>query len=137
MIILDDLLILLLALAVAGMVLAPLESLHWWATQAPRRVETVEQPSSVELTASAVADARPRRFLVYLSGSGRWPPRTFEEELPFVKDLGDRLTDFTVIDDVFPYAVDNRGLTAERLLGKLWRRLRTVRMKNQTRRSRC
>ncbi len=131
MIILDDLLILLLALAVAGMVLAPLESLHWWATRGAEEVETVEQPSSVELTTSNVADARPRRFLVYLSGIGALAAKDVpEEEFPFVKDLGERLTDFTVIDDVFPYAVDNRGLTAERLLGKLWRRLQTVRMKN-------
>ena len=47
--------------------------------------------TTVELTASAVADARPRRFLVYLSGIGALAAKDVpEEELPFVKDLGDR-----------------------------------------------
>lgn len=132
--ILDDLLILVLALAVAGMVLAPLESLYWWATRGAEDVEAVDavqQPTSVELTASAVEDAEPKRFLVYLSGIGAIAAKDVpEEEMPFVKDLGDRLSGITVIDDVFPYAVDNRGLTAERMLGRLWRWLETVRMKN-------
>ncbi len=80
MIILDDLLILLLALAVAGMVLAPLESLHWWATRGAEEVETIEEPTSVESTAAAVADARPRRFLVYLSGIGALAAKDVPEE---------------------------------------------------------
>lgn len=129
--ILGDLIVLIVALLVVAMVLAPLESLHWWATRGAEEIETVEaEPTSLEL-ATAPSDARPRRFLVYLSGIGAIAAKDVpEEELPFVRDLTERLTDFTVIDDVFPYAVDNRGLTAERVLGGLWRRLEKVRMKN-------
>ena len=47
-----------------------------------------------------------------------------------MQDLHDRLEEYTVIDDVFPYAVDNLGLTAERNLGRMWRWLEKVRLKN-------
>ena len=141
MIILDDLLVLILALAVAGMVLAPLESLYWWATRGAEDRETleptVEREAALEAqggtdaAAPAASDDEPKRFLVYLSGIGAIAANDVpEEEMPFVQDLKDRLGGFTVIDDVFPYAVDNRGLTAERALGRMWRYLEKVRMKN-------
>ncbi len=131
--IIDDLLILILALVVVAMVLAPLESLHWWATR-----EVEEPDTDAELTAAThteaepgVDDAQPRKFVVYLSGIGAIAAKDVpEEEVPFVEDLKRRLPDHVVIDDVFPYAVDNRGLTAERVLGRLWRWLDQVRMKN-------
>jgi hypothetical protein len=128
--ILDELIVLTLALVVVAMVLAPLESLHWWATRDVEEPDTGPAPTSAELAASA-PDCLPQRFLVYLSGIGAIAAKDVpEEETPFVQDLHERLPGITVIDDVFPYAVDNRGLTAERLLGRLWRRLEQVRLKN-------
>ena len=130
--ILDDLLILLLALVVAALLMAPLESLHWWATSGAEQIETFVGPAEpTEQAAAITADQGPQKFLVYLSGIGAIAAKGVpEEEVPFVQDLHDRLTGFTVIDDVFPYAVDNRGLTAERLLGGLWRWLDRARLKN-------
>lgn len=128
--IIGDLIVLILALAVVALVLAPLESLHWWATREVEEPDTAVAPTSLELAAAA-PHGQPKRFLVYLSGIGAIAAKDVpEEELPFIRDLHQRLPGITVIDDVFPYAVDNRGLTAERLLGGLWRRLETVRMKN-------
>ena len=127
----SDLLILVLALAVAAMVLAPMESLHWWATRGAEEIELVKEPSAEALAEIEQLDPRPQRFLVYLSGIGAIAAKDVpDEEFPFVEDLRDRLDTFQVIDDVFPYAVDNRGLTAERMLGGLWRRLETMRLKN-------
>ena len=131
-----DLFILLLALLVAALVLAPLESLRWWATQGAEQIEAGTEPSELrELADAAEADpsedSAPRKYLVYLSGIGAIGASDVpQEEVPFVQDLHDRLERFTVLDDVFPYAVDNRGLTAERFLGRLWRWLDRVRMKN-------
>ncbi|MFT4296004.1 MAG: hypothetical protein QM582_11400 [Micropruina sp.] len=128
--IVGDLIVLILALLVVAMVLAPLESLHWWATREVEEPVTGPAPTSAEVAASA-PDRAPRRFLVYLSGIGAIAAKDVpEEELPFIQDLRDRLPDFRVIDDVFPYAVDNRGLTAERVLGGLWRWLERLRLKN-------
>lgn len=132
----EDVLILLLALVVAALLMAPLESLHWWATSGAEQIETFFEPAEPEERAKAIAEgvgaeAGPKKFLVYLSGIGAIAAKGMpEEELPFIKDLHDRLSEFTVIDDVFPYAVDNRGLTAERVLGGLWRWLEKARVKN-------
>ena len=138
--IIGDLIVLILALAVVAMVLAPLESLHWWATREVEEPEnatelaaerTPAEPASAAAEPASGDDGQPRRFLVYLSGIGAIAAKDVpEEELPFVADLRKRLPDITVIDDVFPYAVDNRGLTAERMLGRLWRWLDRVRLKN-------
>ena len=135
--ILGDLLILVVALLVAALVLAPLESLYWWATRGAEETETVPAPLDKPEAAKALAEglAAPegqrRKFLVYLSGIGALAAKDVpEEEFPFVQDLHDRLEEYTVIDDVFPYAVDNRGLTAERILGRMWRWLEKVRLKN-------
>ncbi len=131
-----DLLILVLALLVASLVLAPLESLRWWATQGAEQIEAGGEAAELrELADTAAADpdapSEPRKFLVYLSGIGAIGAGDVpQEEVPFVQDLHDRLEEFTVLDDVFPYAVDNRGLTAERFLGRLWRWLEGIRLKN-------
>ena len=135
--ILGDLLILVVALLVAALVLAPLESLYWWATRGAEETETVPAPLDKPEAAKALAaglvapEGQRRKFLVYLSGIGALAAKDVpEEEFPFVQDLHDRLEEYTVIDDVFPYAVDNRGLTAERILGRMWRWLEKVRLKN-------
>ncbi len=128
--ILGDLIVLILAMLVVAMVLAPLESLHWWATREVEEPDIGPAPTSAELTLSA-PDGLPQRFVVYLSGIGAIAANDVpEEEVPFIRDLHERLPGFRVIDDVFPYAVDNRGLTAERVLGGLWRWLEQLRLKN-------
>ena len=144
-----NLLAFILVLLIAALLLAPLESLYWWATRGAEEVDRDGKPSSKlvagkEVVAS-ILESQPdaeapetdpgagthRRFLVYLSGIGAIGASDVpEEEYPFVEDLKTNLTSFVVIDDVFPYAVDNRGLTAERMLGRLWRRLETIRLKN-------
>ena len=70
-----DLLILVLALLVASLVLAPLESLRWWATQGAEQIEAGGEAAELrELADTAAADpdapSEPRKFLVYLSGIG-------------------------------------------------------------------
>ena len=126
----SDLLVLVLALVVVALVLAPLESLHWWATRDVEEPETGPAPNSFELASSA-PDTLPKRFVVYLSGIGAISGHDVpEEETPFIRELHERLPGYTVVDDVFPYAVDNRGLTSERVLGGLWRHLDQLRLKN-------
>ena len=53
--ILGDLLILVVALLVAALVLAPLESLYWWATRGAEETETVPAPLDKPEAAKALA----------------------------------------------------------------------------------
>lgn len=145
-----DLLIVILVLLVAAMLMAPLESLYWWATRGAEEVDKDGKPSTKLVAGREVVssilekqpdaeepqtpepdDGTPKKFLVYLSGIGAIGAHEVpDEEYPFVEDLKTYLPNYVVIDDVFPYAVDNRGLTAERMLGGMWKKLESIRLKN-------
>lgn len=109
----------LVLLLLLFMLLSPLESLRWWADKGEKEVR-----DTFELLPPEAASEDPaRRYVVYLSGvgvvggdklSGReeaWL-ETLQEELPHVR----------IVSDVFPYAVDNRGLL-QRTTVWLWSRL--------------
>jgi len=107
----------LLALLVMA-VLAPLDSLGWWAGW---RTRTPEQHEAPQPKAGTVQSAEAERYVVYLSGigkaSGRW---SFPEEVDFIARLKAELPGTVVIDDVFPYGTTFRGLEEERFFNVLW-----------------
>lgn len=102
--------------------LAPLDSLRWW----DRRGRTTTVLSS----APANPDHLPHRseartFAVYLSGIGSVDGTTdgvWERET--LAQWAARHPEVAVAADVFPYAVENRGLT-QRASSWFWRRLAT------------
>lgn len=110
--------------------IGPLESLSWWSEEgAEDALQTV-----AELRAEAAEQSGPspyQHYVVYLSGIGAIgqdsiPP----EELPLLQALREALPEYCIIDDVFPYSVENRGLTAQRPLAALWRWVEKSRFKN-------
>lgn len=118
----ERILILVLALLLLLAFLAPLESLRWWT----RRRDT---PTLATLTHDVDHDggapeARSARlFVVYLSGIGTVDGLSGSRRERAVLDaLAERLPDAVVTADVFPYAVDNRGLT-QRATTWFWGRL--------------
>jgi len=108
----------LLALLVMA-VLAPLDSLGWWAGWRHRETEPEAAPGPQP---DAVETAEAERYVVYLSGigkaSGRW---SYPEEADFIARLKAALPGTVVIDDIFPYAITVRGLEDERGFNTLWR----------------
>lgn len=116
MIIVTALLIVVLALAL----LAPMDSMRWW----DRR----ESGGRVVPVPPANPDHLPRRpdaraFVVYLSGIGAVDGTTDDDwERATLASLSDDLPDVAFAADVFPYAVENRGLT-QRASGWFWGRL--------------
>lgn len=124
--VIDDLLVLieigLLALLLMA-VMAPLESLGWWAGW---RARAQYRPTQATIE-SPGASRTVRRWVVFLSGigeaSGAW---RFPEERRFLDRLRLELTDTTVIDDVFPYLVTSNGLDDERFFNAVWRLVNRV-----------
>ena len=94
--------------------LAPLESLRWWSHREPRpELNTPEH------------HPRPgvRRFAVYLSGIGVIEgDQNSKGEQALLDEIRNRLPDVVITDDVFPYAMENRGLP-QRSTAWLWRHL--------------
>jgi hypothetical protein len=111
-----------LALIAVSLVLAPLESLGWWAGWFGDDHE-LEGAANALRKCRRDSGATARHYVVFLSGVGS--PRSSEvpeEERPFVAHLRANLADAVVIDGVLPYSVLGLSLDdPERPLGRLWR----------------
>lgn len=104
-------------------ILSPLESLNWWADKGEEQVrggfETLQIP--------ALSQTGSGQFLVYLSGVGvLGGDGLSRRELAWLDSVAEAMPETTVIADVFPYAVDNRGLL-QRATVWLWGRLDRMR----------
>ncbi|WP_022909815.1 hypothetical protein [Aestuariimicrobium kwangyangense] len=113
------------ALAVLAWLVSPLESLVWWS----RRGRTATQQARLEVAAAlseprrpSTARARTRCYVVYLSGVARYDdglvPRA---ERPILERLEQTFGDLRVVSSIYPYSVDNRGLTDDRRSSVVWR----------------
>lgn len=119
---------------VAGLLLAPLESLGWYAgwfgPGDTRRQATTAAPSPT-LKLKDVPTAGHGHYLVYLSGIGAIDPTTIpDEEYPLIEALEARLTTTQVVSDIFPYAPANHGLTGQRVGARVWQQINRLRLKN-------
>lgn len=99
-----------LALVLVFALMAPLESLRWWTRgKGAQMLGTLVRPEPGPETA---AEPPPRAFAVYLSGIGAVDGTTdSRRERATLADLAAALPDVVIAADVFPYAVENRGLT--------------------------
>lgn len=107
----------------AFMLLSPLESLRWWADKGELEVRR-----TFETLPDTGAPANPADgFVVYLSGVGTIGGETLSEReeawLAALKVARPRLT---IVDDVFPYSAENRGLL-QRTTQWLWAHLAWLR----------
>src|SRR5258708_25542038 len=77
--------------------------------------------------------AEAQHSLVYVSGidaiSGDFLER---EEIDLCNQLAARFPGTIVVKDVFPYAMNNRGLTSQRLFTWLWKRIIQVKLRKKT-----
>lgn len=111
---------------VVSMVLAPLESLGWWAgwlgpADAP---ETPEPPPAV------VPGDQPTAYVVFLSGIGSISgDALLPTESEFLDRLQAALPNTRIVRDVFPYAPSGRQLlTGQRVFSWFWRRVEAWRI---------
>lgn len=103
--------------------LSPLESLRWWADKGEVEVRS----SFAVLPSRERATTSSHHFMVYLSGVGVIGGDALSRrELAWLESVEQALPNVVVVDDVFPYAVDNRGLL-QRATVWLWGRLDAMR----------
>ncbi|TDE91566.1 hypothetical protein EXU48_15580 [Occultella glacieicola] len=115
----------LVALALIFALLAPLESLRWWSRRKDSAVlDSLARPETDDGVPALAREAR--LFVVYLSGIGAVDGTTdSRREQAVLATLAQELPDAVVTADVFPYAVDNRGLT-QRATNWFWKRLQRL-----------
>ncbi len=105
---------------VLAVVLAPFESLAWWAGWFGRRDEFGHD--MVAAREVPAAGERPGYFLVYLSGIGTMTgDRLSRAEQRFLAALADALPPGAAVSFVFPYSAEGRSLTSQRFAAWFWR----------------
>jgi len=116
----------LVSLLLAFAFLAPLESMRWWSRCDADRVLGELTRAEIEPDGATPLSPQPRRFVVYLSGIGAVDGSTSSRrERAVLDEIAERLPDVAITADVFPYAVDNRGLT-QRASMWFWKALRRL-----------
>ena len=113
----------LLGLVILGLfvwaALSPFEVLGWWAGWFGDTIYDDQIPSD-----GLVREVRPDAdsYILFLSGIGRVSGETFSRrERGFLQRLAHAMPNAVIIDDVFPYSINNRALTGQRFFAGLWR----------------
>ncbi len=140
----------LLLLLIAG-ALAPFESLGWfagWSGQTDEQeadqlqradtsaVSTIHPPRWEAIESSDLVDkpmhTKIEHYLIYLSGIGAISGDYLEpNEIELCDKLAARFPDTAVVKDVFPYAMNNRGLTSHRFFAWMWRRIKQLKVEGR------
>jgi len=98
--------------------LSPFETLGWWAGWFGEKIYVDNLPSD-----GFVRAVRPgsRCYILFLSGIGRVSGETFSRrEQGFLHRLATALPNAVVIDDIFPYSVNNLALTGQPVFARFW-----------------
>jgi predicted Abi (CAAX) family protease len=125
---LDLLWILAIAIVIAGL-LAPLETLGWWAGWYNDEVDTTLNAGEL---AEPVDDPKSiSRYLVYLDGIGISGFEYLPDIEEFLNELAPTLPDdVALIRGIIPYSVLNNPLNEDRPLAFLWKMAERSRLKN-------
>lgn len=114
----------LLALLVA-MLLAPLETLGWWAGWYGEELEEETKPHTQSTapyrTFGPTGQSFRRHYVVFLDGIAKVGDVNYDDVQSLLDELSRRLPTATVLGDVMPYSVTNRGLLSGRPLARFWR----------------
>jgi hypothetical protein len=99
--------------------LAPFETLGWWAGWFGDKIYNDQIPSDgVVRTVHENSNA----YVLFLSGIGRVSGHTLSfREQDFLHQLAQRAPDAVVIDDIFPYSVNNLALTGQPYFSRIWK----------------
>lgn len=98
---------------------APFETLGWWAGWFGDKVYFEDLPSSGQ---GHTRHSTAQCFIVFLSGVGRVSGQTLSRrEMGFLQRLAEKMPSAVVIDDIFPYSVNNLPLTGQPFFASIWR----------------
>ncbi len=119
----------LLLLLILGALLAPFESLGWWAGWFGEKpaLPTPRVPEAGEV----IREHPTTSAAVYLSGIGAIDADSIpQEEIDWGLMAIKRLPGVLVVPDVYPYSVTNAGLTADRSFARAYRWIEQRRLEN-------
>ncbi|MBI4928191.1 MAG: hypothetical protein HY835_10530 [Anaerolineae bacterium] len=111
-----------LLLVTIAALLAPFESLGWWAGWSGKKVDPEELLEVNKVVPPPPPEKIKPYYVVYLSGIGvASADGLAPEEVDFLDEVRRQMPEAELIEDVFPYSVTNNPLTGQRTLRRLWR----------------
>lgn len=115
------------ALFLLSALLAPLESLGWWAGWSSRRNDLERAWQQAQARKAAQYQVGASYYVVWLAGVGDISgDMSLPNEIDFLNRLQSLIPQVCIVEDVFPYSVTNNPLTGQRPLAWLWHRLQTL-----------
>ncbi|MEM7126158.1 MAG: hypothetical protein AAF702_07515 [Chloroflexota bacterium] len=107
-------------LIILSAALAPFETMGWWAGWFGDKIYDEPIPSDGLLRK---VDTDSNCYILFLSGVGRTSTLTLSfREKSFLERMARRLPNAVVIDDVFPYSVNNLSLTKQPYFARFWQK---------------
>lgn len=104
--------------------LTPLEALGWWAGWFGNAIyhdSTAQELPESERTDVVYRESAATAYVLFLSGIGRVSGQTLSyREQGFMDRLRNRLPGAVVVDNIFPYSVNNLALTGQPIFANLW-----------------
>jgi hypothetical protein len=99
--------------------LSPFEVMGWWAGWFGNKIYDGGVPPG---RAPRPTSLNPKGYLVFMSGVGKATGETLSyREQEFLRRLSKATPDLVIIDDIFPYSVNNLPLTGQPVFARLWR----------------
>lgn len=99
--------------------LSPFEVMGWWAGWFGDKIYDGGVAPGHEARA---AHSNPDAYLVFMSGVGKATGETLSyREQEFLRRVGTAMPRLAIIDDLFPYSVNNLPLTGQPFFARLWR----------------
>ncbi len=112
---------------IIAMLLAPLESLGWWAgwygDDLKRAKSSGRTDGQAYLKAIQLIPLDKRQYLVFLDGIAKVGGENYADVKTLLKGLERALPNTIILGDVMPYSVSKIALTEEKPLGRLWRQV--------------
>ena len=106
----------LLIVLILALFTAPFEALEWWVDWFK------DDPTIASSLPPAPINQDAPYFLVYLTGIGSTEPNKHAwRELQFFKQLQKALPKAIIVNNIFPYSMNNVALTGNRLLSLVWK----------------
>lgn len=99
--------------------LSPFEVMGWWAGWFGDKIYDGGVASGHE---ARVPQSNPDAYLIFMSGVGKATGETLSyREQEFLRRLGAAMPRLVIIDDLFPYSVNNLPLTGQPFFARVWR----------------
>ncbi|MCB9118859.1 MAG: hypothetical protein M9936_32055 [Caldilinea sp.] len=100
--------------------LTPFETLGWWAGWFGDAIYH-DDPTVLEERPLLPPQGEASAYVLFLSGIGRVSGQTLSyRETEFLELLKQRLPTAEIVDDIFPYSVNNLALTGQPIFARLW-----------------